>query len=79
MLSAGVILTVHHTSFFLVSIFFPWDFSSKLQLEFNSSSAQQEILNTEDKILNLFQLTESWNLSYSVLSLLTRAGFTPWT
>lgn len=79
MLSAGVILTVHHTSFFLVSILFPWDFSSKLQLEFNSSSAQQEILNTEDKILNLFQLTESWNLSYSVLSLLTRAGFTPWT
>lgn len=58
MLSAGVILTVHHTSFFLVSILFPWDFSSKLQLEFNSSSAQQEILNTEDKILNLFQLTE---------------------
>lgn len=34
MLSAGVILTIHHTSFFL-SFLFPWDFSPDLQLEFN--------------------------------------------
>lgn len=79
MLSAGVILTIHHTSFFFITFLFPWDFSSKLQLEFNSSSARQEILNTEGKILNLFQSAESWNLSYCVLSPLTRAGFTPWT
>lgn len=35
MLSAGVILTIHHTSFFFISFLFPWDFSPDLQLEFN--------------------------------------------
>lgn len=55
MLPAGVILTVHHTSLFFISFLFPWDFSSKL--EFSSSNAWQEILNTEDKILILFQST----------------------
>lgn len=77
MLSAGVILTIHHTSFFFISFLFPWDFSPDLQLEFNRKKEWQEILNTEDKIMNTFQ--QSWNLSYSVLSLLTTAGFTPWT
>lgn len=77
MLSAGVILTIHHTSFFFISFLFPWDFSPDLQLEFNRKKGWQEILNIEDKIMNTFQ--QSWNLSYSVLSLLTTAGFTPWT
>lgn len=77
MLSAGVILTIHHTSFFFISFLFPWDFSPDLQLEFNRKKEWQEILNIEDKIMNTFQ--QSWNLSYSVLSLLTTAGFTPWT
>lgn len=77
MLSAGVILTIHHTSFFFISFLFPWDFSPDLQLEFNGKKEWQEILNIEDKIMNTFQ--QSWNLSYSVLSLLTTAGFTPWT
>lgn len=77
MLSAGVILTIHHTSFFFISFLFPWDFSPYLQLEFNRKKEWQEILNIEDKIMNTFQ--QSWNLSYSVLSLLTTAGFTPWT
>jgi len=59
MLSAGVILTLHHTPFFFIGFLFPWDFSSELQLEFNSSSSWQEILNIEDKILNFFQSTRS--------------------
>lgn len=77
MLSAGVILTIYHTSFFFISFLFPWDFSPKLQLEFNRSEEWQEILNMEDKILDTFQ--QSRNLSYSVLPLFTRAGLIPWT
>lgn len=77
MLSAGVILTIHHISFFFISFLFPWDFSPQLQLESSRSKEWQEILNTDDKILDTFQ--QSWNLSYSVLPLLTRAGLISWT
>lgn len=77
MLSAGVILTIHHTSFFFISFLFPWDISPQLQLESSRSKEWQEILNTDDKILDTFQ--QSWNLSYSVLPLLTRAGLISWT